>query len=264
MSGLPAALFRWLLPFFAAVSAASAQESAPDADPAAVAILHSAASHIAAQDRIAVSWFTSFDEVIDGREKLTRTRSGNALLSRGEGFFAHTEDGPVTRQHYYDGGSYYMHDVTANAFAFALHNGSFETLTGRLRAEYGVVLPVWSVLSSRAKSELIDTATSAAYVGQTRIAGRDVHHIALSDYDSDWQIWVAADPDAPELVMLAGTNPYAQGWPQYRVYFTSWDFSPEIAPGSFAFTPDAEAERMSWPKAAPTGTAVLAGPEASQ
>lgn len=264
MPGLPAALRRLVLPLILAAPPALAQDAPPAVDPVAAAILQSAASHIAAQDRIAVSWFTSLDHVVDGREKLTRTRSGNALLSRGEGFFAHTDNGSERREYYYDGGSFHVRNLDENAYAGVLHNGTFETLIDRMRAEYGVVLPVWAVLSNRSKAELVTKATSVAYVGETRIAGRPVHHIALSNYDADWQAWVTTDAAAPELVMLVGTNPYAQGWPQYRIYFTDWDFSPEVAPGSFTYVPDEDAVRMSWPKVPPQDTGARINQGASQ
>ncbi len=264
MPGLPAALHRLVLPLTLAAAPALAQEAATAVDPVAAAILQSAASHVAAQDRIAVSWFTSLDHVVDGREKLTRTSSGNALLSRGEGFFAHTDNGTRRREHYYDGGSFHVRNVDENTYAGVLHNGTFETLIDRMRAEYSLVLPVWAVLSNRSRAELVSTATSVAYVGETRVAGRPVHHIALSNYDADWQAWVATDPDAPELVMLVGTNPYAQGWPQYRIYFSDWDFAPEIPPGSFTYLPDETAGRMSWPKVPPGNAGARINQGASQ
>ena len=87
----------------------------------------------------------------------------------------------------------------------------------------------------------------------TRVAGRDAHHLALASYDGDWQVWVAADEARPEILMIVGTNPYEQGWPQYRVYFSDWNFAPEIAEGAFTFTPDEDARRMAWPKVRPEG-----------
>lgn len=232
-----------------------AEEAAPVLDPQAIEILQNAADYLADQREISVTWFVSYDEVIDGREILTRTRSGNTLLARGRGFYSRTDDGAETRAHYFDGSSYYIQDVEENAYVLAPHNGSFDSLVRRIRAEYGAPIPVWSVLSSEARDELIGTASAVAYVGETRIAGRAAHHMALSSYDEDWQIWVAADDDAPELLMLVGTNPYTQGWPQYRVFFSNWDFNPAISETAFTYVPDDTAERMVWPKTAPQADA---------
>lgn len=220
----------------------------PVVDPKVIEILESANKFLAAQDTISVNWFASQDTVVDGREKVTQTRSGFNLISRDVGFFSYTESGLKTREFYFDRENFRIVDVGENAYVSAPFDGSFEALVERVRAEYDVVLPIWSVLSNRPSSELLDGAEAAAYLGTTRIAGREAYHLALSDYDGDWQVWISTDPDRPELLMLVGTDPYTQGWPQYRVFFSDWNFSPEIEDGAFTYVPDEDAEPMSWPK----------------
>lgn len=220
----------------------------PAVDPKVIDILGRANDFLAAQDTVSVSWFASQDTVIDGREKITQMRSGFNLISRGEGFFAFTESGLKTREFYFDGETFRIVDVDDNAYVSASFDGGFEALVEKVRAEYDIVLPIWSVLSNRPSSELLDGAEAAAYLGVTRVAGREVHHLALSDYDGDWQIWISTDPERPELLMLVGTNPYAQGWPQYRVFFSDWNFSPEVEDEMFTYIPDEDAEQLIWPK----------------
>ena len=38
--------------------------------------------------------------------------------------------------------------------------------------------------------------------------------------------------------------------PRARAYLTNWDFAPEIDPTEFTYVPEADAERMAWPKIA--------------
>lgn len=220
----------------------------PVVDPKVIEILENANNFLAAQDTMSFNWFASQDTVIDGREKTTQVRSGFNLISRGEGFFSYTESGLKTREFYFDRENFRIVDVDENAYVSAPFGGTFEALVERVRAEYDVVLPIWSIMSNRPSSELLDGADAAAYLGITRIAGREAHHLALSDYDGDWQVWISTDPEQPELVMLVGTDPYTQGWPQYRVFFSDWNFSPEIEEGVFTYLPDEDAEQMSWPK----------------
>jgi len=225
----------------------------PDLDPQAVEILTGATDFLAGQQAFAVNWFVSYDEVVDGREIVTYTRSGHNLLSRKQGFYSYAENGLETREFFFDGLNLQILDVEERAYVAAPFPDGFETLIDRARTEYGVVLPIWTLMSLRSGEELLDQADAAAYLGLTRLAGRQVHHLALSNYDRDWQIWIADDADKPEIVMLVGTDPYTQGWPQYRAFFTGWDFSPEIAEGAFTFVPDETTERMSWPKVAGGG-----------
>ncbi|WP_204114341.1 DUF2092 domain-containing protein [Shimia biformata] len=232
---------------------AVAQDDDPVAakDPEAVEIVNSAMAYLRDHDSVAVDWFVSFDEVVDGREKLTFLRSGTNLLVRGQGVYAYAEMGEKTREYRYDGTTLSIVDPVANAYAQTLLNGSFENMVDKVRAEYDLHLPIWSVLSRSFDGYYTDAAEQVAYVGWTRVAGEGAHHIALSNYDSDWQVWISDDADAPRLLMMVGTDPYSQGWPQYRAYFQNWDFAPEVPEGIFQFVPDENADRMSWPRVLP-------------
>lgn len=226
---------------------AQAQE-VPDLDPQAVEILTNATEFLANQESMSVDWFVSFDVIVDGREKITYARSGNNILVRGKGFYSYSEFGNDTREYFYDNENFQIHDVGDNAFVTAPFADGFDVLVDRIDAEYEIVLPIWQIMSSAPKAELLDDATDAAYLGTTRLEGRPAYHLAFSDYDRDWQIWISTDPDRPEILSMVGTDPYVQGWPQYRAYFSNWNFEPEVPDGVFTYVPDETAEQMTWPK----------------
>lgn len=230
-----------------AVSAQSDPE-ATDVDTMALDVLEEAASFLENQDRFSFSWFVSYDEIVDGREKLTYTRSGRNTAKRDEGFYSYTVSGEDTREYFFDGASFVVNDVEENAYAAVPFNGTFNALIDRLEAEYDIQLPIGKLMSDTLTADLLSDAESAAYVDLTTVGGRPAHHLAFSNYERDWQIWVSTEVDRPEVIMMVGTDPYQQGWPQYRAYFTDWNFSPELPEDLFTYIPDAEADRMTWPK----------------
>ena len=231
-------------------AAATEDEQPPPVtlDPQAVEILTSASRYIAEQSALSMDWFVSFDVVVDGREKVTYMRSGANLLQRGVGFYGYSEFGDETREFFFDGAQFQIFDVEENAYVSTEFTGDFDALADRAREVYDIRLPIWQVMSAQPRAELLDQATAGAYLGTTRLAGREAHHLAFSNYDTDWQIWISTEPDHPELMMIVGTDPYTQGWPQYRAYFTNWNFDPEIPEGVFTYVPDADADLMAWPK----------------
>ena len=232
----------------AAGMAFAESEAPPAIDPMAVEVIEGAARFLSDQDQMSVRWFVSHDTVLEGREKITQVRSGYSLLDRDQGFYGYLERDLATREYYFDGTNFTVNDPDNDAFAQIAFNGAFEDLVQRAKEEYNLDLPIWSVLSMQYKDDYLSAAEQAAYVGLTRVGGEVAHHIALSNYDEDWQIWIADDPESPRILMLVGTDPYTQGWPQYRAYFTDWDFAPEIIEGNFTFVPGENSERMSWPK----------------
>ena len=127
----------------------------------------------------------------------------------------------------------------------------------RIRVEYGIALPIWELLSRAGTGDLLSTVEAAAYLGEVRVAGRPAHHLAFAQYDHDWQVWVSTDPDRPEILSIVGTNPYEQGWPQYRVYFTEWDFAADFSDDVFVFEPAEDAIQMTLPKVESAAAAEL-------
>lgn len=248
MNLLTTALTVCALGMAGAASAQSETEASPPIDPLAAEIIENAAGFLAAQDKLSVKWFVSYDTVLDGREKLTELRSGYSLLDRDDGYYGFLERGMTSREFFFDGASFTVSDPDRNSYAQIAAAGALEDLVERLREEYELELPIWSVLSMGYHDDYLADAERATYLGLTRVGGEVAHHIALSNYDEDWQVWIADDAESPRLLMLVGTDPYSQGWPQYRAYFTGWDFAPEIGEGSFTFVPGEDSEPMQWPR----------------
>ncbi len=233
---------------------ASAQQAAETTiDPLAIEIAVRAADFLSEQPRVAFNWFNSYDVVIDGREKITYTLSGSSFLSRNEGFYSMLDHDGDYREYLYDGATFVVHHIEENAFSEIPFAGSFEELIVRLRTEYGMIVPMWEVLSRDANDQFLDGVEAAAYLGETRLAGNPVHHLAFSEYDHDWQIWISTDDERPVIHAIVGTEPHVQGWPQYHAYLGDWDFVSLAEKGAFAFTPADDAVRMTLPKAGDDG-----------
>ncbi|SFL30307.1 DUF2092 domain-containing protein [Shimia haliotis] len=249
-----AKLFRNAAVFaFAIASASAADEGAPPPDgqrldPRALEVVEMSAAAMAAQETMAVNWFVSFDQVIDGREKLTHLRSGRALVARPDKYYAYAEQDDGLREYFYDGLGLTVFLPEGNAYAHKPFFGPFEDLAAVIQKEHGESLPIWQVLVSNFSDEFLSDVTDAAYLGVKRVTGIEVHHVALSSYDGDLQMWISTEADNPVPVMLVGTNPYAQGWPQFRAYFSDWDFAPVLTEDSFTFFADEDVTRLVWPK----------------
>ncbi|MGR3713313.1 MAG: DUF2092 domain-containing protein [Shimia sp.] len=235
------------------ITSATAQDSnvEPETlrlDPQAIEIVELAASTLSSQEALAVNWFVSFDQVIDGREKLTHVRSGRAVVARPDRYYAYAEQEEGLREFFFDGLGLTVYLPDENAYVHKPFLGGFDELADVIRQEHDESLPIWQVLVPDFAEQFLGDVTSAAYLGVKPIAGQQAHHVALSSYDGDLQMWVSTDPVNPVPIMLVGTDPYSQGWPQFRGYFSDWDFAPELDEDSFTFYPDDEADRLVWPK----------------
>ena len=232
---------------FGLLSGPLVAEEAQAIDPEAVQWVRAAAQTVSEQPNVAVNWFVSFDEVVDGREIITHVRSGTALLARGQGYYAYAEQEQGTREFFFDRSVFAVYLPENNAYVDVPFWGTFDELAERVAAEYDSALPIWHMLVSDSADRMMEGVTAAAYLGLKKVAGREVHHIALSTYEHDVQVWVSNE-EQPVPLMLVGTEPYKQGWPQFRAYFSEWNFAPEYDVEQFTFVPDEDATRLVWPK----------------
>lgn len=214
------------------------QTDPPAIDPKAAAITTASFDFIASQPAMTVSWFITYDRIFEGREKITFIRSGTNTLARGKGFRSYSEHDSEVREYVYDGERFTVSAPNGDFYATTEVSGDFDTLVTGLKERHDLVLPLWSVMSAQSADEFFDDVERATYLGTTLVNGQGAHHIAFSEYAEDFQLWISTDPERPVPLMIVGTEPYKQGWPQYSAFLYDWTLSPELPEDFFAFVPD--------------------------
>lgn len=223
------------------------QPAGPRLDKAAIALAQASAEFLAMQPAMSFDWLVSYDEVIDGREKLTFTRSGTNTLVRDIGFVSRTDRGDALRDYYYDGKVFTVAAPDQNFYASAEFGEGFEALVREVSEKLATPIPLWSLMTASLPDDILEGLDGAAYLGITRIGGKEAHHVAFSDYEEDWQVWISTEPGRPLPLMIVRTEPYQQGWPQYRAYLMNWDLGPPHAAGDFTYVPPEGSIRVSFP-----------------
>ncbi|MGI9524575.1 MAG: DUF2092 domain-containing protein [Hyphomicrobiaceae bacterium] len=238
---------------FAAVARAQTQESDLHAarnteiDQTAMEIMLRSADFLASRPALAFNWFVSYDEVIDGREKLTFMRSGSNLLIREKGFYSRVEGENGVREYYYDQKTFAVSAPFENYYASIGFDRGFEALIEAVREATDTELPIHGILSRDLPKTLEQGLRGAAYLGITYIVGQEVHHLTFSDDEEDWQVWISTSDGTPLPLLIIGTNSRKSGWPQYRAHLSDWNLSPDITDGQFQFRPDSDDAKITMP-----------------
>ena len=209
------------------------QDEGGKVDPLAMEIAQESAAFLVGQKSMSFDWFASFDEVVEGREIITSVRSGSNILIRDVGFLSRTERRDSYRDYYYDGKTFTVAAPGEGFYASVEFDRGFEELLVAARERGGLELPLWTLMSTTLAANATENVEAAAYLGTTLIAGQEAHHLAIIEYDQDWQIWISTDPENPVPLMIVGTDPYQQGWPQYRTYLMNWEFDVDPPEGGF-------------------------------
>jgi hypothetical protein len=217
-------------------------------DPVAINLMRKSARFLADSPALSFNWFVSYDEIIDDKQKLTFMRSGSNVLVRDKGFFSRVEGESGVREYYYDGRQFTVSAPGENFYAVEDFDKGFEALIDAVREATNTEIPLYALMSRDLPERIEDGLKSAMYLGITYISGSEVHHLAFSDAEEDWQVWISTDEKAPLPLVIAGTETQKTGWPQYRAYLTDWDLNAEIDPARFTFKPDEDDRKISFPE----------------
>jgi hypothetical protein len=235
-------------PAFPQSSEAAQTEQAPLIDPQAMDLILRSARFLANQNAMSFNWFVSYDEVIDEREKITLMRSGSNLLVRDKGFVSSAEGENGLREWYYDGTQVTYAAPLEKYYASSEFKNGFDALVDAAREDVGSEVPLYSIMQRGLPERLEKGLKAAAYLGTTKVADQEVYHLAFSDDEEDWQVWISTDEEMPVPVVIIGTEPKKTGWPQYRAYLTDWSFDPEYDEAQFKYVPAEDDVKISFPE----------------
>ena len=238
----------WAAPALAQSSETAETEQAARIDPQAMDLILRAARFLADQNAMSFNWFVSYDEVIDEREKITLMRSGSNLLVRDKGFASSAEGENGLREWYYDGAQVTYAAPLEKYYANSEFKNGFDALVDAAREDVGSEIPLYSMMQRGLPERLEKGLKAAAYLGTTKVADQEVYHLAFSDDEEDWQVWISTDEDMPVPVVIIGTEPKKTGWPQYRAYITDWNFEPEYDEAQFKYVPAEDDVKISFPE----------------
>lgn len=80
-------------------------------------------------------------------------------------------------------------------------------------------------------------------IGRVKIYDQDVHQLAFTAPDADWQLWVIGG-EAPRIVRSEVVNKQLEGKPRTIVQFLDWNLGPTFSADEFTFTKSADAHQI--------------------
>lgn len=231
----------WMVVATALVLAApGAQAQEKDAK----AILRAMSDYVASQKTIELSFDSDIEVITPELEKIQFTNSGDALLSRPDKLRAHRVSGHTEVLMVFDGKMVSILGKNLNGYAQFEAPGTVDQLITALRAGHGVALPGADLLLSNSYEVLVAGVREAKHIGRGVIDGVQCEHLAFRNFDTDWQLWVeAGERPIPRKMVI--TSKTVNNAPQYTLRVKGWKTGVELAPDAFAFTPPADATKLS-------------------
>ena len=149
---------------------------------------------------------------------------------------------------YFDGKTLTMEGLTNNVYANFLEPSEVDNINAlvrRIGERLNITLPLGEIIATDNDLESIkNRITSGVYVGESRVNGVISHHLAFTQDNLDWQIWIekGEKPLPRKLVITYKQDPSS---PQYSAILSNWNFDPisEEDP-IFSFQPADDADKI--------------------
>jgi hypothetical protein len=150
-------------------------------------------------------------------------------------------------QLYYDAGQTVLY--APGPKLYAIIPSAAKTLDGVLQEleKRNVYLPAKNLLASDPYQTLVPDLKTGYVVGQVQMYDKQVHQLAFTEKDAEYQLWVTGAPD-PRIQGLEVINMALAHEPRVMIEFSDWNLNPQIQSDTFSFNKPADAKQIDFLK----------------
>lgn len=178
----------------------------------------------------------TYDQVLEGGQKIQYSREAEIAMRRPDRLHALVNGDLSVERIWYDGKTFVYMNLRNLEYAKVDAPDNVDDTLDFMARTYGVSSPVSDVLYSDPYAILMENVLTGVYVGESIVRGVPTHHLAFTQANIDWQIWIedGARP-VPRKAVITYKNVISS--PQFNVWTSDWDFEPALADSLFRFLP---------------------------
>lgn len=219
------------------------QEDASAVDPAADKILRQMCDYLKSSGRYTLRSQATFEKVYASGQKIEYGETVSVSVRRPDRLHADVIGDIINNRFWYDGKNITVLDKDLNIYATTGAPADIDSTLTFAAQKLEITAPLADLVMSDPYSNLTQNAKSATYVGLHEIDGVKCHHLAFTQENLDWQIWIEdGRMQVPRKVVI--TYKLAEGMPQYTAVLSEWNFSPHLPESVFSFVTPVNAEKI--------------------
>ncbi len=230
----------WLLALGFCYQQASAQTNIA---PRAREVLAGACKYLAQAPFFAITAEVWHEHVTQSGEKLQFTRAVNLEVRRPNRLHLDIESPHSARGFWYDGESLTVLDRKENCYSTTSMPETLDDMLDTAHDRFGIDLPLADLALSDPYQSAISRVQRGTYLGLSQALGFTCHHLAFTQDNIDWQVWIQDGPQ-PWIRKLVITHKNEPGAPQFTALLRNWDMTQRIADTNFAFMAPRGATRV--------------------
>ncbi|MDB6122161.1 MAG: hypothetical protein JWQ71_1154 [Pedosphaera sp.] len=222
---------------------ANAADQPPKIDPRADELLKRFSDYLADAKFFSVTAEIWQDTTLPSGQQVQAGRSVDIQLRRPNRLHTEVKSTRHSRGLWYDGKNFTLLDRAQNLYGTTRAPGSLDETLDFATDHLGMVLPLEDLLVSNPYKEATKKVTAGTYIGPVKVLGVPCQHLAFTQSDIDWQIWIEDGP-MPVPRKLVITYKDEAGTPQFTAVLSKWDFATKLPDFVFHFEPPDGASKI--------------------
>jgi len=137
---------------------------------------------------------------------------------------------------FYDGRTFTILDPSRMVYTKTKVPPTIDAAVDRIFAQHGFSVPIADFVYEDPYRVLMEKVESGFVVGRTWVQGKPVFHLAFTQKEIDWQIWIEEGPrPLPRKLLITYKNEPLS--PQYTAILSGWDLQPRLSDSFAEFHP---------------------------
>jgi hypothetical protein len=232
-----------LLLFFVLGLGLSSMAQAPKIDTVAVSILDRMSAMIGDLSSCSVLVHSNYD--IGSKDLgLVKHSDEQQLFMQGPDKLLVRSDGDKgSREFYYDGQTLSYYSLAKNHYGQTPAPPTTVEMIDTIHKRYGIEFPVADFFYPGFVDDILAESKNLAFLGLTKVDGKECFHIAGTASDKTFQFWIANDAYyLPVKMVIVYTGKDMS--PQYEAVLSNWQINPSLPESLFEFTPPPGAKKI--------------------
>jgi hypothetical protein len=234
-----------IIPVFCGIGSAQSKAAGPAIDPQAEKILQALNAQKKKDINASAEVFDTMDEVLKTGEKIQYSHVRKLKLSEPTQFWIESTGDITNTTIWKDDKTFTLLDRANNVYGQVAAPGTIDETMDMMVDKFGVNTPLADLLSNDLFSVLMKNVKTCHYLGIHYTEGIKCHHIAATQNNIDWQIWVDAG-DVPQLRKIVITYKQKPGAPQYTAVIKSINEVSQFPENTFTFKAPEGAKKISF------------------
>lgn len=203
-------------------------------DSAAIAILDNMNDFVTGLESCSFEIKTEYDIYSSRLGLVKHSDIAEVFMNAPDKIFVRKKGDSGQREYYCDGKTFTYYSVNSKIYAQVPSMPTIIETIDTISENYGVEFPAADIFYPDLVDELLENSDNISYLGITEIEGKECFHIAGTNDELTYQVWVMNDKNyLPAKLAIVYTN--KPGTPQYSAVFRNWSINPVLQDSMFNF-----------------------------